>query len=470
MKQATPPTSEGHLHPTQHAPDKLPPTATGSRFDRHPVTRSDLGLLSSPSIHPHPIHHPSSIQPSLTPPYSPQPSSAPSPSPNCHTCQAPFSRTTNESLSPLHLSYESPLFDDLDQDLHPLPDPSSPDTPSIDLELAPGCRSSSFDSSSPDSPQPLGSWWSDIPPHRRAHIIQADLWPIFTPSTPPGGVCESCSSPVSTRECWTSDPSPPSQEVDDSHESSFKSASPSPVASPPQSCAASSTNLVNLLVPTPLDHDEVDPLLSTSTPSDPTKAIIASSLPILTSIGVSDESHQESSPSIKSKLSHQAINRRRKRRDESNSKLSRNPLAKSLRKLGRKLSYMPWRNLQYDTHSPEDRSSVPAQGHGRRPSSELIVHPAPTDGEPDQDDLDSRKKSELVSSWTLEHVQPQNFVNGSFIDNSEMEWYVPPPSLRLPVSILVGQSLSVFPRNEFIHTLKQASRDGSKEPKTSYCS
>ncbi|EHS62826.1 uncharacterized protein PGTG_21147 [Puccinia graminis f. sp. tritici CRL 75-36-700-3] len=379
---------------------------------------SPFSLVGSPQLASEPSLSPHSSQSQLpvsdkspTPPSSP-PTTRSSPS-NCQTCRFPLSRASSESSFLLGLSYRSPLFDDFDEEGlpgHPHESSSNHEPPFAD-ERDQVSRQPSFCSSSPDSSHPLNTWWSDLPPHRRAHIIEAESWPIFTPSapvpilgSPMSGHC-ACSSDLSTSDDNLRDPSKHSQ--DSSHPSSTPSSGSRP---------SLSTNL-NLLIPTPLEQDETDPLLSAHPPK-------LDSFPSSTSI----ETTTPGNEACETESSSQPTRKKKRRGEESAPKSSESLLTKSLRRLSRKLPNIQWGNLSVRMHTNEGAKvgdhEIDEEGG---PGEEENVLPSGVVDDQDSSvilagDEEQAQISRLVKSWTSDNIQPQNSLNGSFIVDPEMEW------------------------------------------------
>ncbi|KAI9608547.1 hypothetical protein H4Q26_004730 [Puccinia striiformis f. sp. tritici PST-130] len=284
-------------------------------------------------------------------------------------------------------------------------------------------RQPSLCSSSPDSPHPLSTWWSDLPPHRRAHIIEAESWPIFTPSAP----VPILGSPLSGYCACSSLPAP---EPSTSALSSPEQTKHTPDSSLPNSTLSSgsrppfSTNL-NLLVPAPLDQDEIDPLLSghRSTLEIDTSSFSTPSLP---SIADCRADACDSEPNS------QPIRRKKRRGEESTPNSTESLLTKSLRRLSRKLPNIQWGNLSVRMYNPQQLAGsrtgrdgadgVDEEGPGEE---ENVLPSGVVDEDSSADPVGEDEKaqiSRLVKSWTSDNIQPQNSLNGSFIVDPEMEW------------------------------------------------
>ncbi|KAI7963590.1 hypothetical protein MJO29_004017 [Puccinia striiformis f. sp. tritici] len=380
-------------------------------------------LSSETSSSPHSTHEQlQDTDKSLTPPCSP-PTGTSSPS-NCQTCRFPLSRASSESSFLLSLSYRSPLFDDFDEEdaaAHSH-DPINHEA-SFSDEQDQVSRQPSLCSSSPDSPHPLSTWWSDLPPHRRAHIIEAESWPIFTPSAP----VPILGSPLSGYCACSSLPAP---EPSTSALSSPEQTKHTPDSSLPNSTLSSgsrpsfSTNL-NLLVPAPLDQDEIDPLLSghRSTLEIDTSSFSTPSLP---SIADCRADACDSEPNS------QPIRRKKRRGEESTPNSTESLLTKSLRRLSRKLPNIQWGNLSVRMYNPQQLAGsrtgrdgadgVDEEGPGEE---ENVLPSGVVDEDSSADPVGEDEKaqiSRLVKSWTSDNIQPQNSLNGSFIVDPEMEW------------------------------------------------
>ncbi|WAR53755.1 hypothetical protein PtB15_3B264 [Puccinia triticina] len=389
-------------------PPELLPALHRAHSSPRPIC-SPLSLAGSPQFGSEPSssplssgsHPPQAHDKSPTPPSSPHTHSS-SPS-NCQTCRFPLSRASSQSSFLLGLSYRSPLFDDFDEEGG---GGLTQEASLFDDERPQVSRQPSICSSSPDSSShhPLSTWWSDLPPHRRAHIIEAESWPIFTPSAP----LPILGSPLLSGHCACS--SLPSCELpssDDTAREPPKDSSSTSLGSRP----SFPTNL-NLLIPTPLDQDETDPLLSAHPAPGP----------------ISPTTTGEPSAGNDLDCAAQLPTRKKKPVPRSSESL----LTKSLRRLSRKLPNIQWGNLSVRMHTsgqmggPKRADGEGAGEDGTADDEQDNVLPS---GVVDEDpavellgDDEKAQISRLVKSWTLDNIQPQNSLNGSFIVDPEMEW------------------------------------------------
>ncbi|MBW0526682.1 hypothetical protein O181_066397 [Austropuccinia psidii MF-1] len=348
---------------------------------------------------------------------------------HCQSCQTPLS---------MYLARE-PLFDHSNR--------SAPPSPTLSQKLSSSSPKSTASYQSPlrslspnlsPTNTPLDIWWSDLPAHRRNLIIESDSWPILTEnnlinsplfeskdssnlnSTNFTNSCNTCHS-LNSNSTNSQSTSNHQNFITSSPTQSHTSQSPRSIR-PSRPSRSSSTNL-NLLIPTPLDHDELDPLLSSPSLEDPFTSSSNHSISNQPLQTIQNQNHIAHTPILDQNAFKPSV-RRKKKKDEQESLLT-----KSLRRLSRKLPNIQWGNLnviRLGSNPNHEIIKEQEQEDDLLPSG--VVDLVDQDQIEPNEVVENSKEDEknqitrLVKSWTFDTIQPQNRLNGTFINDPEMEW------------------------------------------------
>ncbi|KAI8455158.1 hypothetical protein BY996DRAFT_1860105 [Phakopsora pachyrhizi] len=260
----------------------------------------------------------------------------------------------------------------------------------------------------------LHNWWQNLPAHRQALIIKSHSWSILT--SDPTILKNSDLSPVAYSQSEQEEGKKSQIQLEEPRSEECKKQKQRPNLRGSLYLLSKAPRVCNQLTPSPLESDEVDPLLKFSI-SDPIKSERKDSFPdnstAVLSLQIAIPQIESIKPQSKPLLSQKESIRLKylRTRMQSHLKISgESVLTKSLKRLSLNMTN------QFEWGLPI------SNGVQKAKNKEEMYKNLQSLNVDDYWEDNYIKKRNLIESWTLDTIQPLNQTSGSLVNDPEMGW------------------------------------------------